>query len=104
MLHSSIKTREWRARNPAKYLRNHLRRYNLSLEDYQTMLRLQGGTCAICFSPCPEGRLCVDHDHTTGLLRGLLCRACNRALGGFNEDPELLRRAAEYLHWELVKP
>ncbi len=44
-----------------------------------------------------EAKLMVDHDHTTGEVRGLLCHNCNRAIGLLREDPERLRRAIEYL-------
>ncbi len=44
-----------------------------------------------------SGRLHVDHDHATGVIRGLLCFRCNNALGDFREEYELFRRAAEYL-------
>jgi hypothetical protein len=61
----------------------------------------QGGRCAICGKVPRSRRLAVDHDHKTGEVRGLLCASgdfgCNKGLGYFNDDPELLRRAYEYL-------
>lgn len=54
--------------------------------------------CAICLS---DVALCVDHDHSTGKLRGVLCRDHNWAVGLFDDDPELLRRAADYLEGVL---
>lgn len=72
---------------------------------YQEMLREQNGVCAICHKPetAPDkasGKtkdLAIDHDHKTGAVRQLLCSSCNRGLGLFNDDPELLDKAKAYL-------
>ena len=66
--------------------------------EYEDLLDLTDGRCWICARPeKAEGRrLAIDHDHRTGAVRGLLCTSCNRRLGSTN-DPEWLRRAAEYL-------
>ncbi len=50
-------------------------------EDYHARFTAQRGVCAICGKPTPQGCLSVDHDHTTGSVRGLLCRGCNGSLG-----------------------
>lgn len=72
--------------------------YGISLADYEQMLVEQDGRCAICGQPPKDRRLAVDHDHETGRVRGLLCYGhCNRAIGLLRDNPELLRRAAEYL-------
>ena len=69
--------------------------YGLSQGAYDAMLDGQGGGCALCGQKCKSGRsLAVDHCHTTGTVRGLLCGNCNRGLGMFQDDPELMRRAA----------
>jgi hypothetical protein len=75
------------------------RQYGLSVSDYQEMMRLQNGRCAICMDPPdPRRRFSVDHDHNTGAVRGLLCVRCNKYLLGCSDDsPTLLRRAANYL-------
>lgn len=58
----------------------------------------QGGRCAICRREPEQGRrLAVDHDHATGEVRGLLCKACNTALGMFRDDVASLARAIGYL-------
>jgi len=61
----------------------------------------QDGLCAICRRPARgrghEARLHLDHDHRTGALRGALCGHCNKGIGHFYDDPELLRAAATYL-------
>jgi hypothetical protein len=75
-----------------------MRKYGMTLADYERMFEAQGGVCAICDEVRPEERtLHVDHDHTSGVIRGLLCFRCNNALGDFREEYELFRRAAEYL-------
>jgi RNA polymerase-binding transcription factor DksA len=73
--------------------------WGLTLADYQELMRLQNGRCAVCQrAPDPRRRLAVDHDHLTGQIRGLLCVSCNRHVIGYALDsPSLLRRAANYL-------
>lgn len=61
------------------------------------MLIEQEGLCAICRQPSDGRRLDIDHDHKTDRVRGLLCRKCNLSIGKFEDDPNMLRRAAEYL-------
>lgn len=79
--------------------------YCITLADYTKMLADQGGVCAICKCE-PDGKdFAVDHDHrccpgkkTCGkCIRSLLCENCNRAIGQLQDDPALLRRAAEYI-------
>lgn len=73
--------------------------YGLTLEDFDRMLAAQGGACAICKTCVPggPGRFSVDHCHTTGRVRGLLCNNCNRGIGGLKDDANLLRAAIAYL-------
>lgn len=76
------------------------RKYGISLEDYDTKRIEQGHRCYICGTHEVEthrGHLCVDHDHDLGLVRKLLCSKCNQGLGLFNDSPELLDKAANYL-------
>ena len=74
--------------------------YGISIEDYDRMLKEQGGGCAICGVTAPGERtkyFAVDHCHATGKVRGLLCVKCNRGLGLFNDHVQRLQNAAEYL-------
>lgn len=74
-----------------------LRRYGLTVADYERMCAAQEGRCAICARPSST-RLHVDHCHATGRVRGLLCYRCNHGIAKFfSEDPARLRRAADYL-------
>jgi hypothetical protein len=74
------------------------RKFGITLADYERMFDEQGGVCAICGESRPEERtLHVDHDHGTGVIRGLLCFRCNNSLGDLREDVELFRRATDYL-------
>jgi hypothetical protein len=73
-----------------------MRVYGLTPEDYDAMSARQNGVCAICRKK-PDKRLCVDHSHRNNKVRDLLCGRCNSGLGYFDDDPALLRAAAEYL-------
>lgn len=94
-----------KARNKA-YLRN----YNITLEDYNRMLEEQGNVCKICLQPeqmLHKGnpkRLCVDHDHITGRVRGLLCQRCNTTLGRYEDNPELMKNLISYLEENFGHP
>lgn len=76
-----------------------MRKYNLTIADYEITLAKQNGKCAICLSSEHKGRghFYVDHDHSTGKLRGLLCNPCNIALGMFRDSIETLQAAVRYL-------
>lgn len=90
--HIKYKTCENRKRSIKKYgLKRH---YGLTLEDYDQILKEQNNVCAICKE---DVKLFVDHCHTTGKVRGLLCQGCNSGLGFFKDDRERIRRSLEYL-------
>lgn len=91
-------------RDRAKTREKLMASYGITEDDYQRMLREQDGKCAICGTDNPgipsrptSERMCVDHDHATGRVRGLLCQPCNSGLGKFRDDPNALRAAAEYI-------
>lgn len=93
-----------RSENPDVYRNGELRRnFGITLGDYQAKMLEQSGVCAICHRPETAIRmnkllpLAVDHNHTTGAVRGLLCTACNIGIGSLCESPELLRSAITYL-------
>ena len=122
----STATAEYRARNPEKVRDTHRRfmernrtsilerrrdtdrdrTFGLTTGEFDKLLKSQSGVCAIC--GLPETRksirldgttqpLCVDHDHRTGRVRGLLCSKCNCGIGYFNDDPNLTVAATAYL-------
>ena len=70
--------------------------YRMSLEQYEQLLVRQNGACAICGKQTTK-RLCVDHCHATGRVRGLLCSKCNLGIGQLDDDPGLMRAAIAYL-------
>jgi hypothetical protein len=75
-----------------------LRKYGVSRRDYDTRLAAQGGVCQTCGVPPKENKsLCVDHCHRTGKVRGLLCDACNTALGFAKDSTSILLNLVEYL-------
>lgn len=83
-------------------------KYRMRHQDYLSMLNKQNGNCAICkidhSQQVNHKHLSIDHDHTTGKVRGLLCNSCNRAIGYFKENVFALQGAIKYLesHKESV--
>lgn len=81
------------------------RNYNITVEDYSQLLESQGNKCGLCKKS--DIALSIDHDHKccSGVanscgkcIRGLLCRKCNTGLGNFNDSPEMLHMAIEYIN------
>lgn len=81
--------------------KNHVKRkFNLTVEEYNSMLERQKHKCAICGNPESHSRVkrfAVDHSHVTGSIRGLLCSFCNTGLGQFQDSILLLENAIKYL-------
>lgn len=109
---SVIQAREWRRKNPDYQKRRYaatkketrerhlIRKYGITLNDYNRLLKEQDGRCWICKAPEKEqfkSVLHVDHDHENGEVRGLLCRGCNHMLGVVGDDTTILERAISYL-------
>jgi len=99
-------SKRWRKANPEKVRRQQLKySYGLTIEEYNQMFEQQKGCCAICGRHQSELKLTlgVDHNHTTGEIRKLLCRGCNSGIGHFNDDIELLLKAVNYLKEKETK-
>jgi hypothetical protein len=97
------KNKKWQAENPDKLpnldqtrISNRKRNFGISENDYAQMLVDQDNSCAICKKEI-GWESAVDHCHTTGKIRGLLCRNCNLGLGGFKDNIETIRKAIEYV-------
>ena len=82
-----------------KKIENYRRRYNITIDDYNTLFNQQGGRCKICTKHQSDLKsiLVVDHDHKEGHVRGLLCARCNQAIGLIDEDVSILEGAIIYL-------
>ena len=104
--------KRYRAQNPDKVRdSNYRRRYGITADEYEQKMAAQGGLCNICRHPetvlATNGSvraLCVDHCHSVGIIRDLLCSKCNQGIGMFLDDPILMRAAADYAehHQSLV--
>ena len=103
---------KYRAANPDVDVNKHLvRKYGITLEEYNRRFREQKGVCAICgkeestrrrkISPENE-RLAVDHCHETGVVRGLLCFKCNTAIGSLGDTQDQIMKVINYLTNSLV--
>ena len=103
---------EWQKSKNHSIWESHLKRkYGITAEDYYALLEQQGGGCAICGkTPEQEGkRLAVEHNHKTREIRAICCSYCNNWLIGRHNNPELLRKLADYLEgphtgWFVPKP
>lgn len=91
--------RKENAKDPNYLNRIHQKKskYGLNEQEYLDMFEEQNNKCGICNSSFDDVRACVDHSHETGDIRGLLCDKCNKGLGMFNDNPELLHKAIQYL-------
>jgi hypothetical protein len=103
---------KWEKNNPEKVDKRRkdlraktLKAFGLDTDAYLCLLGEQEGCCAVCGVRAQDyewrgkkgARFCIDHDHKTGKIRGLLCHACNLGVGHLRDDPELLDLAAAYL-------
>jgi hypothetical protein len=102
--------RAWALANPDKVQAVRLRRtYGITPEEFERRLLEQDGRCEICNIEMKQAAqrnkdgsirslgVCIDHCHATGIVRGLICSGCNKALGHFKDDPVRMRAAADYI-------
>ena len=102
---SESQKRDYRA-NPEKFKERNRRSelkqlYGMTPNQFQSLYERQNGICAICSGTNPVGDLCVDHNHETGAIRGLLCRQCNLMIGNARDRIDLLIEAAAYLERQM---
>ncbi len=83
----------YRANAATQILQGHCRRYGISREEYLSLMAVR--ECGICRAT--SRRLCIDHDHSTGKVRGRICHQCNSGLGYFGDSAERMLRAAQYI-------
>lgn len=96
----------WNKANPERVTAmKRKERYGISRAEQEALFAQQGGKCAVCDTVLTFRQAHLDHNHSTGQIRGFLCRACNLTVGNAQEDPIRLERAAAYLRaWpEAVK-
>ena len=81
-----------------------MKEFGMSLAQFEEMKSKQGNRCAICGNPPKKRALAIDHDHSTGKIRGMLCYPCNVVLGLVSDSIVTLDRMIEYLkkHDELL--
>jgi RNase P subunit RPR2 len=102
--------REWVASKGGHKRIDLMRDFGLTLEQFEAMKIVQDNKCAICRKEetamwrGKKRELAVDHHHGTGAVRRLLCTNCNQGIGSFMEDPEILKKALEYLQQHTSVP
>jgi len=97
----NLRKLKYHSDNPKRYKNNRLyQNYGISLYDYNLMFLKQEGKCLICNTHQNDlkQKLNVDHDHKTNRIRGLLCNNCNRGLGFFKDDLNLLLKAFQHIN------
>jgi hypothetical protein len=108
-----VARKKWRDNNPSRSKesvrgRNLKHKYGITLEEYKKMFKEQGECCLICRTTentvsgdrFSKISFAVDHDHSSGKVRGILCNQCNRALGMFKDRKDILESAIKYLEKE----
>lgn len=96
-------TKKWNEQNKETYRDRYLQRaYGMSENEYKARLLAQNNSCILCgiefnYDSFGPNSPVVDHCHTHGHVRGILCNECNRGLGYFHDNPQALRNAAAYL-------
>jgi methylphosphotriester-DNA--protein-cysteine methyltransferase len=97
-------TNNWKKVNlekirPSRFNTALKRKYGISAKNYEEMRQSQNNSCAICKEPHTDltKSMAVDHCHSTGKIRGLLCTRCNLMLGQARDNKEILSKAIEYL-------
>lgn len=92
----SVSAKKCHEKNPEKHKNSVLKsKFNISLEDFKNLILIQNNKCKICSK---ESKLVIDHNHTNGKIRGLLCDSCNKGLGFFKDKIESLSSAINYLN------
>lgn len=91
-----------KAENPEQYKRrrksnNYKSKYKVSLQEVEDKLIRQNYTCPICEADLTKTSYVVDHNHSTGKVRDILCESCNKGIGFFYESPQALQKAIDYL-------
>lgn len=104
---ASNRAKQWYKNNTERYFFNQIKaKYGLSKKEYESLAEAQNNKCAICFEEESAlnvwdrektRKLAVDHDHSTGIVRGLLCYRCNTTLGKVNDNIEILENMIKYL-------
>ncbi len=96
--------KDYYLKNPEKYREMRFKMMmwrvgvGITYSEFKELLRKQKNGCAICGEAETKRRMSVDHCHRTGKVRGLLCQRCNTSLGGFKDNPALLKKAIKYLN------
>ena len=101
------RARAKRKANGKRRLADVRQNYGVSPEQYAEMLERAGGVCEICGrvpSEVSKKGPCIDHCHDSSKVRGILCAPCNMGIGHLRDDPEVLRKAIEYLETHSVQP
>lgn len=78
-------------------INNRVKRYGITIEQLKNFWNAQEGTCAICGEMLDKKKYRIDHNHTSGKVRGLLCSSCNAAIGLLKDSPEVISNAVRYL-------
>jgi hypothetical protein len=100
-----VRAKNWYKNNPTRSKHNRLSKaYGISFDEYTELLKKQNNNCAICSCKLLNNKdTCVDHCHTTSIVRGVLCTNCNILLGQAKDSLEILKSAQKYLQKHAKK-